>query len=95
MRILYVVQRFGPEIPGGAERFCWEFASRLAARGEQVDVLTSCATSYVDWANVYEPGTSDVEGVTVHRLPVVAARDQEAFGAIHQRLMTGHRPTPL
>ena len=39
MRILSVVQRYGDEVAGGAERHCRELATRLAARGHEVDVL--------------------------------------------------------
>ena len=95
MRLLFVVQRYGPEVYGGAEVFSREFATRLAARGHQVDVLTSCAVSYVDWANVYEPGTSELGGVTVHRLAVDRPRDNDLFNALNVRVNAGLRPTPL
>ena len=95
MRLLFVVQRYGPEVFGGAEAFSREYATRLAARGHRVDVLTSCAVSYVDWANVYEPGTSDLAGVTVHRLPVDRPRDNVAFNALNIRVNAGFRPSPL
>ena len=43
MRLLFVVQRYGADALGGAERHCREFATLLAARGHQVEVATSCA----------------------------------------------------
>ena len=95
MRLLFVVQRYGPEVFGGAEVFSREFATRMAGRGHDVDVVTSCAVSYVDWANVYEPGTSDLAGVTVHRLPVDRPRDNDLFNALNVRVNAGLRPTPL
>ncbi|HUP85260.1 MAG TPA: glycosyltransferase family 4 protein [Acidimicrobiales bacterium] len=95
MRLLFVVQRYGPEVFGGAEVFSREFATRMAGRGHAVDVVTSCAVSYVDWANVYEPGTSELDGVTVHRLPVDRPRDNELFNALNVRVNAGLRPTPL
>lgn len=95
MRLLFVVQRFGPEVFGGAEVFSREFATRLAGRGHDVDVVTSCAVSYVDWANVYGPGTSELAGVTVHRLPVDRPRDNDLFNALNVRVNAGLRPTPL
>src|ERR671932_820288 len=64
MHLLFVVQRYGPEVFGGAEDACRQFASRMAVRHD-VEVLTSCAVSYVDWANVYRPGTESLDGVTV------------------------------
>jgi glycosyltransferase involved in cell wall biosynthesis len=51
--------------------------------------------SYVDWANVYQPGTSELAGVTVHRLPVDRPRDNELFNALNVRVNAGLRPTPL
>lgn len=95
MRLLFVVQRYGPEVYGGAEVFSREFATRMADRGHDVDVVTSCAVSYVDWANVYEPGTSELAGVTVHRLPVDRPRDNDLFNALNVRVNAGSRPTPL
>ena len=95
MRLLFVVQRYGAEVFGGAEVFSREFATRMAGRGHDVDVLTSCAVSYVDWANVYEPGTSEMNGVTVHRLAVDRPRDNELFNALNVRVNAGLRPTPL
>ena len=95
MRLLFVVQRYGVEIFGGAEQASRMFATRLAARGHDVEVLTSCALSYVDWADHYPPGTSVLEGVTVHRLPVVAPRDPAMFGPLNGRVNANPHPTPL
>lgn len=95
MRLLFVTQRYGAEVFGGAEVFCREYATRLAARGHRVDVLTSCALSYVDWADHYEPGDSELGGVTVHRLAVERPRDNDLFNPLNVRVNTGHRPTPL
>ena len=75
MRLLYVVQRYGESIAGGAEQHCREFAERLVARGHQVEIATTCAESYVDWANVFDAGSTSVNGVTVHRFPVERTRD--------------------
>jgi glycosyltransferase involved in cell wall biosynthesis len=95
MRLLFVVQRYGEEVFGGAEVFSREFATRLAARGHDVHVVTSCAVSYVDWANRYAPGTSEIDGVTVHRIPVDRPRDNDLFNALNVRVNAGMRPTPL
>lgn len=95
MKLLFVVQRYGGEVFGGAEVFSREFATRLAARGHDVHVLTSCAVSYVDWANRYEPGTTELDGVTVHRLAVDRPRDNDRFNALNVRVNAGFRPTPL
>jgi glycosyltransferase involved in cell wall biosynthesis len=95
MRLLFVVQRYGREIAGGAEQHCREFATRLAGRGHAVEVVTTCARRYNDRANVYEPGSSELDGVIVHRLPVAEPRDDEAFGPLNSRVPYGDPFVPL
>src|SRR5439155_10417933 len=85
MRLLFVVQRYGHEVAGGAELHCRQFATILAERGHDVEALTSCATSYVDWANFYPAGSAEVDGVLVHRLPVPVPRDDRVFGPLNGR----------
>jgi glycosyltransferase involved in cell wall biosynthesis len=87
MKILYVVHRYGPDIVGGAETACRMFAEQLVLRGHSVDVLTSCAQSYVTWENVFTPGTSEENGVVVHRLPVTAPRNPAAFSELHEQIL--------
>lgn len=89
MRLLFVVHRYGEGVAGGAEIYCRLLAEHLAAEGHDVHVVTSCATSYVDWANVLPPGRSELGGVTVHRLPVHEERDAERFGRLSSRVLSG------
>lgn len=89
MKLLYVVQRYGREVPGGAEAHCRDFATRMAARGHDVEVLTSCALSYTEWADHYPAGEEEVDGVLVHRLPVTLPRDQRIFGDLDARVGSG------
>jgi glycosyltransferase involved in cell wall biosynthesis len=95
VKILYTVQRYGGDIVGGSESACRDFATRLAGRGHDVEVVTSCARNYTDWANELEPGTSDLDGVTVHRLPVIAERRAEDFDPINGWTIYGPWPIPL
>jgi len=95
VRLLYVVQRYGREVAGGAETHCREFATRLAARGHDVEVLTTCAASHAGWANFYAEGSSTLDGVPVHRLAVARPRDDHFFARIDERVMWGVRPAPL
>ncbi|MGH9034635.1 MAG: glycosyltransferase, partial [Acidimicrobiia bacterium] len=95
MRLLFVVQRYGREVAGGAELHCREFATRLAQRGHDVEVLTSRAQSYVDWADVYPGGTAELDGVTVHRLSVAAPRHDRSFNLLNARVPWGSFPVPL
>ena len=95
MRLLFVVQRYGEAVAGGAETACRELATRLAARGHDVEVLTSCAVSYVDWANAYPPGTVRDDGVEVHRLPVDRPRDPRFFGPLNGRAVWHTSCSPI
>ncbi len=81
LRILFVVQRYGEEVAGGAELCCRQFATRLATRGHHVEVATSRAQSALDWADVYPPGTTRLAGVAVHRFDGTGPRDNDAFDA--------------
>lgn len=88
MNVLFVVQRYGREVAGGAEVHCREFATRLAGRGHAVEVATSCALDYADWADHYAPGADELDGVTVHRFSVAHRRDQRLFGPLDARMIT-------
>jgi len=90
-----VVQRYGEQVAGGAELCCRHYATRLAARGHEVEVLTTCALSYVDWANALPAGTESIGGVTVHRRPVAWPRDNRLFGFLNARTVAGRKPVPL
>ena len=95
MRILYVVQRYGEGIVGGSEAAARAYAEHLVLRGHHVEVLTSCAQSYTDWADVYDPGTEWLNGVAIHRLRVEAPREPEKFGPLHRWMIEGPKPAPL
>jgi glycosyltransferase involved in cell wall biosynthesis len=94
VRILYAVQRYGETIVGGSEAAARAFSEQLVLQGHEVEVVTSCATSYVDWADEYEPGTSELNGVTIHRLPVISVREPERFGPLHSWMVSGPKPAP-
>jgi glycosyltransferase involved in cell wall biosynthesis len=78
LRVAFVVQRYGPEVVGGAELHCRWVAEHVAARHE-VEVLTTTATDYLSWTNVLPAGPSRVNGVTVRRFPVARERREEEF----------------
>jgi glycosyltransferase involved in cell wall biosynthesis len=95
LRLLFVVQRYGRDVPGGAESLCRELATRLAGRGHDVHVATTCARSYADWADQYEPGTSEIDGVSIHRFTVARPRDPAQFAAVSARVTNGTEPLAL
>ncbi len=90
MRIAFVVQRYGADVVGGAEKYVRSMATGLVADGHDVTVIASCATSYADWADVYPPGTTVEDGVTVHRVAVRAPRDNDRFIPLHLRAVDAH-----
>ena len=72
-----MVPRYGLEVVGGAESAARNLAERLvAARGWEVEVLTTCALDALDWAEHYEPGAVEINGVTVRRYKSEAGRDE-------------------
>jgi glycosyltransferase involved in cell wall biosynthesis len=95
LRLLFVVQRYGREVRGGAELAAREVAERLAARGHCVEVLTTTARSYADWSGDLPEGTEEIDGVVVHRLAVHPKRDPEVFGRLHHRLAGAEPPVAV
>lgn len=89
MRIAYVIPWFGPELKGGAEQHAWQFATRLAARGHDVEALTTCCRSYPDdWAvNQLPAGEDRLGGVTVRRFPL-DPRNRHAFDELNGQLLS-------
>jgi glycosyltransferase involved in cell wall biosynthesis len=93
VRLAFVIQRYGPEIFGGAEMLCRLVAERLAEH-HQVDVLTTCAKDYFTWQNEYPEGADRVRGVTVRRFACSQGRDIEAFGKYSAWIFSNpHSPT--
>jgi glycosyltransferase involved in cell wall biosynthesis len=86
MRALFVVPRYGPDVRGGAELATRAVANRLAQRGHDVTVLTTTATSYVDWSGDLATGVENLDGVELHRLAVSPLRDPDAFNRLHHRI---------
>lgn len=94
MRLLYVVQRYGVEVAGGAELACRLFAEQMAKRGHVVSALTSKAVSYVDWADHYDQSTEVLNGVEVTRLSVRHPRDPRIFNPLNGRVVWGQGRVP-
>ncbi|HEX6458350.1 MAG TPA: glycosyltransferase family 4 protein [Thermoleophilaceae bacterium] len=86
----FVPPRYGREVVGGAEAILRDAAHGLAARGYEVEVLTSCVRDHYTWRDEYEPGSSRDGDVTVRRFPGVVSDRSERFryeSAIH----AGHK----
>lgn len=91
LRLLFVVQRYGSQIRGGAEQASRAVAERLVARGHHVEVLSTTAESYVDWSGDL-PAEETIGGVAVHRLPVRPLRDPETFERFNHQLGNAEVP---
>jgi glycosyltransferase involved in cell wall biosynthesis len=78
MKVALVVQRYGPEVHGGAETLARRMAELLAEHVE-LEVLTTCAIDYLTWSDHYPSGLDGVNGVSVRRFPVPEPRDYDAF----------------
>src|SRR5262245_22602672 len=86
MKIAFVVQRYGPDINGGAELHCRYVAERLAKYCD-VDVFTTCAKDYITWKNHYNEGTDTLNGIRIRRFPVERERNPDAFGRLQDSLL--------
>ncbi len=73
--ITFVSPRYGADVVGGAEQGARSFATRMAAEGWNIRVLSSCARSSVTWEDHDAPGTTIEEGVEVTRFRVRRPRD--------------------
>jgi glycosyltransferase involved in cell wall biosynthesis len=73
MRIAFVIQRYGLEVAGGSEAHCRQVVERLAQHYE-IEIITTCAKDYWTWENAYPAGTTQVNGITVHRFPTLRPR---------------------
>ena len=78
--VAIIIPWFGQELKGGAEQLAWQVATRLAERGDRVEVLTTCCRSFQDdWAtNHFDAGASQESGMTIRRFRV-DTRDRVAF----------------
>lgn len=88
-RIAFVPPRYGEDVVGGSEVVLREAAHGLAARGWEVDVLTTCARDHYTWANTYPAGPARDGALTVRRFPVVRDADRTERDRLDRRLAVG------
>ena len=85
MKLAFIVQRYGREIPGGSETLARQIAERFARRHE-MEVLTTTARDYVTWRNEYPAGEERLRGVRIVRFPVEVERNLEEFNRFSEWL---------
>lgn len=83
-KIVFVVQRYGEDVNGGAELHCRQLVERVQGKAD-LTVLTSCAKDHFSWRNEYEEGESNLNGVRVLRFPVDFERDAAEFEELSRR----------
>jgi glycosyltransferase involved in cell wall biosynthesis len=79
VKLAVVVQRYGPDINGGAELHARYVAEHLSHHAE-VEVLTTCARDYITWRNDLPSGEQQLNGVRVRRFSVRRERHPDRFG---------------
>jgi len=89
-KIGVVVQRFGTEVIGGAERLAMQVAEGLSGRYD-VEVLTTRARDYRHWANEYPEGAVTQGSLLVRRFHVSRPRPWRAFGWLSSALFALNR----
>ena len=84
----FIVPRFGENVGGGAETLAGSLAARLAHRGEQVEVLSTCAIDNRSWENYFPAGETKEGGVIVRRF-LVDNRNLERWVPLQIRISEG------
>lgn len=80
---------FGEHLKGGAEQQAYQLATRLAARGHVVHVLTTCARApQDDWSeNHFPAGETQGQGFRIIRFPL-SHRNEQIFQQINHILLS-------
>lgn len=86
MHLGLLTPRYGEEVLGGTEHWLRTLCEHMVAGpGWSVEVFTTCAVSAATWADHYPPGTTKLNGVTVHRHASRSGRDP-GYLALLERL---------
>jgi glycosyltransferase involved in cell wall biosynthesis len=84
-KLAFIVQRYGLEVNGGAEYHCRIVVEKLKDIYD-IEVLTSCATDYLTWADEYPEGETAINNVKVRRFASGLTRDWPKFKSIGRKL---------
>ena len=88
-KVALVVQRWAPDIVGGAESLAWYYASLLKSKYD-VDLLTTRAKDATTWANDLPEGEEVHDLVRVLRFPVTIGRSPY-WQKLHNLLVGSHQ----
>ncbi|MGO9195793.1 MAG: glycosyltransferase family 4 protein [Acidimicrobiales bacterium] len=90
-RLAFVTPRYGDGVLGGSESRVREEARGLAARGHEVEVLTTCARDHHTWANEWTAGVEFDGQVLVRRFETVPRSDPVLWSSLERRIFAGER----
>ena len=80
-KVAFVTPRYGTQIMGGAETAVRQLAEHLGDLTTwEAEIHTTCALDPLTWADELEPGTSEVNGIRVHRHPTAHGRLPDFYG---------------
>jgi glycosyltransferase involved in cell wall biosynthesis len=87
--VAIVIPWFGKELKGGAEQLAWQVATKLAERGRDIEVLTTCCRAFhEDWGtNHLTAGSTREQLLTIRRFSV-DSRDSAAFNLVNAEMLT-------
>ncbi|MBV9593002.1 MAG: glycosyltransferase family 4 protein [Actinobacteria bacterium] len=91
-KIALVPARYGPGLVGGAEIVMAEMAEGLAARGWDVEIITTCALDHFTWRNELPAGFAVESGMPVRRFPVMNENLHER-AELEAQILRGNRLT--
>ena len=95
MKVAFVTPRYGLEVRGGAEQAARTLAEHVVADlGWEAEALSTCALDNRSWADEYEPGTVELNGVTVSRFRSEAGRAPD-FDKVSGRLLSVPHRVPI
>ncbi len=80
MKVAFVTPRYGPEVIGGAETAARQLAEHLRTMTDwESEVYSTCALNPHTWEDELEPGTTEINGVPVHRYKVTHGRTRAFY----------------
>jgi len=85
-KIAFVIQRYGENVPGGAEQYCRMIAENLTGLCD-IDVLTTTARDSITWKNFYPSGRESLNNVNIIRFPVDQTRNMKSFNRLTRKLL--------
>jgi glycosyltransferase involved in cell wall biosynthesis len=94
LRVAFVAFRFGTGFVGGAESSLGTAARALRDRGHHVEMFTTCTRSEGRWTNELPDGTSDCDGMSLHRFRIDPHDRDRHLQSVRKVLQSGNQGPP-